>query len=70
MGLVWFGIVGFFYLREVFLVEFVGLDDLGGFLVMLAIPPQKKKSVQMDVGSLRNVLCNCYHIFRRPRGLS
>lgn len=44
MGLVWFGIVGFFYLCEVFLVEFVGLDDLGVFLVMLAIPPQKKKS--------------------------
>lgn len=35
-SLVWDG--GFFYLHGGFLVDFVGLDDLGAFLIMLAIP--------------------------------
>lgn len=69
MGLVWPGVV-FFFIWVGFFGRVCGFEcfrgcGFGGFF------PPSKKSLQMGVGSLRSVLCSCYHnVFRGPRGLS
>lgn len=71
MGLVWFEVFWFFfYLGGGFFWQGLWVWMIWGFFGNVSISPSKK-SVQIDVGSLRNVLCNCYHIiFRGHRGLS
>ena len=47
------------FLNPDLILEFGGVFLVLVFFGSVSIPP--KESVQMDVGSWRSVLCNCYH---------